>query len=107
MAEESSGLGVCCTEAVFLIASTGTALALAHLHNELTQVGELTCIGLIELTSMGIPTMFTAITAPSLTLLLLSVIVGLGTAFVWMIWEIEQNAKSHRGSDHFGGAGSS
>ena len=56
---------------------------------------------------MGIPTMFTAITAPSLTLLFMGVVVGLGTAFVWMIWEIEQNAKSHRGGDHFGGAGSS
>ncbi len=50
--------------------------------------------------------MFTAITAPSLTLLFLGVVVGLGAAFVWMIWEIEQNAKPHRSSDHFGGAGS-
>jgi hypothetical protein len=38
-------------------------------------------------------TMFAAITAPGLTLLFLGVVVGLGTAFVWMIWEIEQASK--------------
>jgi hypothetical protein len=29
-------------------------------------------------------------TAPQLTLMFLIVVVGLGTAFVWMFWEIEQ-----------------
>jgi hypothetical protein len=37
--------------------------------------------------------MFTALTAPGLTLLFLGVVVGLGTAFVWMIWEIERTTK--------------
>ena len=30
------------------------------------------------------------LTAPDLTVLFLGVVVGLGTAFVWMIWEVEQ-----------------
>ncbi|WP_198164048.1 hypothetical protein [Bradyrhizobium jicamae] len=30
------------------------------------------------------------LTAPALTLLFLMVVVALGTAFVWMFWEIEQ-----------------
>ena len=37
--------------------------------------------------------MFTALTmlsAPALTVLFLCVVVGLGTAFVWMFWEFEQ-----------------
>jgi predicted negative regulator of RcsB-dependent stress response len=46
--------------------------------------------------------MLTMLTAPALTLLFLGVVVGLGTAFVWMIWEIEQMSKPHRNSDHFG-----
>jgi hypothetical protein len=33
--------------------------------------------------------MFNMLTTPALTLLLLGVIVGLGTALVWMLWEIE------------------
>jgi predicted negative regulator of RcsB-dependent stress response len=33
------------------------------------------------------------ITTPDLTLLFLGVIVGLGTAFVWMLWEMEQTSK--------------
>ena len=33
------------------------------------------------------------ITTPDLTLLFLAVVVGLGTAFVWMLWEIEQMSK--------------
>jgi hypothetical protein len=41
-------------------------------------------------------TMFTALTTPGLTLLFLGVVVGLGTAFVWMLWEIEQTSKPHR-----------
>jgi hypothetical protein len=52
---------------------------------------------------MGKSTMFTAaLTAPGLTLLFLGIVVGLGTAFVWMIWEIEQSSKSNRSSDRFG-----
>jgi hypothetical protein len=39
---------------------------------------------------------------PGLTLLFLGVVVGLGTAFVWMLWEIEQMSKPHRNSDRFG-----
>ena len=42
------------------------------------------------------------LTAPGLTLLFLGVVVGLGTAFVWMLWEMEQNAKPQRNSDRFG-----
>jgi len=30
------------------------------------------------------------LTAPALTLVFLGVVVGLGTAFVWMFWEMEQ-----------------
>jgi hypothetical protein len=40
--------------------------------------------------SLGMPSM---ITTPDLTLLFLGVIVGLGTAFVWMLWEMEQMSK--------------
>ena len=32
-------------------------------------------------------------TTPDLTLLFLGVVVGLGTAFVWMLWEMEQMSK--------------
>jgi predicted negative regulator of RcsB-dependent stress response len=46
--------------------------------------------------------MFTMLTAPGLTLLFLGVVVGLGTAFVWMLWEIEQISKPRRKSDRFG-----
>jgi hypothetical protein len=46
--------------------------------------------------------MFTMLTAPGLTLLFLSVVVGLGATFVWMLWEIEQSSKPHRNSDRFG-----
>ena len=47
------------------------------------------------------------LTAPALTLVFLAVVVGLGTAFVWMLWEIEQTmsktiAKPHRNGDRFG-----
>ena len=34
--------------------------------------------------------MLTMLTAPVYTLLLLGVIVGLGAALVWMLWEFEQ-----------------
>ena len=36
------------------------------------------------------------LTAPGLTLLFLGVVVSLGIAFVWMIWEIEQMTKAAR-----------
>jgi hypothetical protein len=42
------------------------------------------------------------LTPPSLTLLFLGVVVSLGTALVWMIWEIEQASKPRRNSDRFG-----
>jgi hypothetical protein len=41
--------------------------------------------------------MFSTLTAPALTLLLLAVVVGLGVALVWLLWEIEQTSK--RGTD--------
>ena len=46
--------------------------------------------------------MLTMLTTPGLTLLFLAVVIGLGTAFVWMLWEIEQSSKPHRNSDRFG-----
>jgi hypothetical protein len=46
--------------------------------------------------------MLSMLTAPSLTLLFLGVVVGLGTALVWMIWEVEQMSKPRRNSDRFG-----
>ncbi len=47
------------------------------------------------------------LTAPALTLVFLGVVVSLGTAFVWMLWEFEQTAsksiaKPHRNGDRFG-----
>ena len=36
------------------------------------------------------------LTAPGLTLVFLGVVVGLGIAFVWMLWEIEQISKPQR-----------
>lgn len=42
--------------------------------------------------------MLTALTTPVQTLLFLSVVVGLGAAFVWMFWEIEQ-AKARRNDE--------
>ena len=35
------------------------------------------------------------LTPAGLTLLFLGVVVGLATAFVWMLWEIEQTYKPH------------
>jgi predicted negative regulator of RcsB-dependent stress response len=46
--------------------------------------------------------MFTMLTAPALTLLFLGVVVGLGIAFVWMLWEIEKGSNPHHKSDRFG-----
>ena len=49
------------------------------------------------------------LTAPALTLIFLIVVIGLGTAFVWMFWEIEQTmsrlrrmSKPYRKSDRLG-----
>lgn len=42
------------------------------------------------------------LTTPALTLVFLGVVVSLGIAFVWMLWEIEPRiAKLHRDSDRF------
>jgi hypothetical protein len=43
-------------------------------------------------------------TAPALTLLLLAIVVGLGIALVWMLWEIEQMSKPRPNSDRSGEA---
>ena len=45
--------------------------------------------------------MLTMLTAPALTLVFLAVVVGLGAAFVWALWEIEQVSKTQRNGDHF------
>jgi predicted negative regulator of RcsB-dependent stress response len=42
------------------------------------------------------------LTTPGLTWLFLGVVVGLGTAFVWMLWEFEQRSKPRRNIDRFG-----
>jgi hypothetical protein len=42
------------------------------------------------------------LTAPGLTLLFLGVVVSLGTALVWMLWEIERTSKPQRRSGRFG-----
>ena len=46
--------------------------------------------------------MTTMLTAPALTLLFLGVVIGLGIAFVWMLWEVEQVSKPRSNSDRFG-----
>jgi|HubBroStandDraft_2_1064218.scaffolds.fasta_scaffold447548_2 hypothetical protein len=46
--------------------------------------------------------MFTMLTAPTLTLLFLGIIVGSGIAFVRMLYEIKQLSKPHRNRDRFG-----
>ena len=38
------------------------------------------------------------LTAPALTLVFLGVVVGLGTAFVWLFWEMEQPTVRPRGN---------
>lgn len=42
------------------------------------------------------------LTAPGLTLVFLGVVVSLASAFVWMLWEVEQTSKPRRNSDRFG-----
>jgi beta-lactam-binding protein with PASTA domain len=47
--------------------------------------------------------MLKMLTAPALTLVFLAVVVGLGTAFVWVFWEMEQpTSKSRRNGDRGG-----
>jgi predicted negative regulator of RcsB-dependent stress response len=46
--------------------------------------------------------MFAMLTTPGLTLLFLGVVIGLGMAFVWMLWEIERGSKPRRNGDRFG-----
>jgi hypothetical protein len=46
--------------------------------------------------------MLTMLTIPSLTFVFLGVVVGLGTAFVWMLWEIERSSRPRRNIDRFG-----
>jgi hypothetical protein len=75
--QEFGGLGVFCTEVAFLNAIGWYAACLTS-------------------------GMLTMLTTPGLTLLFLAVVVGLGTAFVWMLWEIEQTSKPRRNSDRFG-----
>jgi len=44
------------------------------------------------------------LTAPALTLVFLGVVVGLGTSFVWMFWELQQPTSKprRRNGDHGG-----
>ena len=42
------------------------------------------------------------LTAPALTFVFLGVVIGLGAALVWALWEIEQVSKPHRDSDRLG-----
>lgn len=46
--------------------------------------------------------MLAMLTTPALTLLLLAVVVGLGAAFVWAFWEIEQASKAPRKGNRAG-----
>lgn len=36
------------------------------------------------------------LTAPELTLMFLMVVIGLGSAFVWMFWEVERMSRLRR-----------
>jgi hypothetical protein len=40
--------------------------------------------------------MFESLTAPDLTLLFLGIVVCLGSALVWMVWQIEQQLGTQR-----------
>ena len=42
--------------------------------------------------------MLTMLTVPALTFVFLCVVAGLGAAFVWMFWEIEQASQRRRES---------
>ena len=48
--------------------------------------------------------MLSTFATPALTLLLLAIVIGLGIAFVWMLWEIEQVHKRRRKGDRSGWA---
>ena len=49
--------------------------------------------------------MLNMLTAPALTLLLMIVVICLGVAIVWMLWEIEQTmSRSYRKRDRTGSA---
>ena len=57
----------------------------------------------LRLLDLANPTVdVSTLTAPALTLLLLAVVVGLGAAFVWMLWEIERASKPRRDRDRSG-----
>ena len=43
--------------------------------------------------------MLSMLTVPGLTLVFLGVVVGLGIAFVWMLWEFEQVSKPQGNGD--------
>jgi len=48
--------------------------------------------------------MLNMLTTPALTFVFLGIVVGLGTAFVWVLWEFEQTSrhslsKAHRPRD--------
>ena len=43
------------------------------------------------------------LTAPALTLVFLVVVAGLGTAFVWLFWEMEQPTAKQRRNGGRGG----
>ena len=47
--------------------------------------------------------MLNMLTAPALTLVFLVVVAGLGTAFVWMFWEMEQSTSKPRRNGGRGG----
>jgi hypothetical protein len=46
--------------------------------------------------------MLATLSAPALTLLFLGVVTGLGAAFVWAFWEIEQALRTRRNGSRFG-----
>jgi len=54
------------------------------------------------LRSLDLHSLIDALTTPGLTLLFLGVVVSLGTAFVWVLWEFEQRSKPPRNIDRFG-----
>jgi hypothetical protein len=47
--------------------------------------------------------MLNMLTAPALTFVFLGVVAGLGTAFVWMFWEMEQSTSKPRRNGESGG----
>jgi hypothetical protein len=48
------------------------------------------------------PGVLNMLTAPALTCVFLGVVIGLGAALVWLIWESEQmHTKPHRDRDRF------